>query len=585
MVKVFTPHDINQLISAFPPSTPTINHPSLVKNDSGNALVDSTVVSTRFKHLLETFPHRIRKGELPAKLGVASVDWILEQYHDLLLLEQDGLTIIPKTEQEKIVQRLKSSADQGYVNVADFASSERLGVSQLDRLIFDGETGSDLRQFAISNRDQYVVSETRIEADKQRIRQAILSHDGKELDLSATLAISPAVVHALATEVIQENTERTGKVQLRENKAWFVPDAYASQTHEPNPENSLDRLLLSFRQKQYAEIPPDCETARFQEELAKDSKGGRMTIDLVNLSSTINNDDNIRVVATAQLVDKLLSDLRHYVETDPLGGKPLSADRAPDYLSQCTSDSRLALLLSQSRYREGMEDIVTQVQAKQRRSFVDLLQTTVLAPLSLYLTGNEAIQEPTLQARVQEFLVGYLQHECILPFLQQCREQNLLHEKTRTKETNKMAESAAQAKTLVEMQSIMLKFAKKQNVATPQPQQLHLMKVRVLNHNAMAIQRMKRGSDVLQHLIWNLLGVGSEGLFRSSGKDTSRMIKHYQSIGDEGKGRKLEEWRDLLKGGNESREVLQEMRAMSLRVMEEYSSRHDIAAESTDTGV
>lgn len=59
----------------------------------------------------------------------------------------------------------------------------------------------------------------------------------------------------------------------------------------------------------------------------------------------------------------------------------------------------------------------------------------------------------------------------------------------------------------------------------------------------------------------------------SSGKDTSRMIKQYQALGDIAVGLKLVSWRDSLKIGAESTKDLQEMRNMAAHAVLEVSER------------
>ena len=90
----------------------------------------------------------------------------------------------------------------------------------------------------------------------------------------------------------------------------------------------------------------------------------------------------------------------------------------------------------------------------------------------------------------------------------------------------------------------------------------------ILKQKVEAMKRMKRASDLLQNITWILLTDKREGLFMSSGKDTSRMIKLVKE--DDGEmGVKLEGWRDLVKGGKDTDAERKEMRELAVKVFEE----------------
>ena len=101
-----------------------------------------------------------------------------------------------------------------------------------------------------------------------------------------------------------------------------------------------------------------------------------------------------------------------------------------------------------------------------------------------------------------------------------------------------------------------------------------------------AMAKMKRGSDLLQNLVWIVLATSTWGtaevdgdgeqqqgekekggmqcLFMSSGKDTSRMIRFCkEKCGDEETGAKLDQFRDVVKAGNDTEQHRAEMRRMA----------------------
>jgi hypothetical protein len=74
----------------------------------------------------------------------------------------------------------------------------------------------------------------------------------------------------------------------------------------------------------------------------------------------------------------------------------------------------------------------------------------------------------------------------------------------------------------------------------------------------------------LQNVIWILLAKGREGLYMSSGKDTSRMIKMVKEKDVEAAG-KLEEWKDLVKQGKDGEDTRREMRDLAAKAVEEWN--------------
>jgi hypothetical protein len=102
-----------------------------------------------------------------------------------------------------------------------------------------------------------------------------------------------------------------------------------------------------------------------------------------------------------------------------------------------------------------------------------------------------------------------------------------------------------------------------------------------------AMKKMKRGSDLLQNVIWILLARDREGLYMSSGKDTSRMIKMVKE-GDAEAAKKLEEWKDLIKQGKDTEDTRREMRNLAAKAVEnlkEVSVQSVVDGEATNEQV
>ncbi|KAI6866307.1 hypothetical protein KC323_g4011 [Hortaea werneckii] len=148
-----------------------------------------------------------------------------------------------------------------------------------------------------------------------------------------------------------------------------------------------------------------------------------------------------------------------------------------------------------------------------------------------------------------------------------------------------MQQACAESKTLPDIQAAVNKFARKQKIEAPDADRLRTIKQQTLQQRVKSMRGTKRGSDLLQNLIWVLLSHSSDGLFMSSGKDTTRMIKQYQAVGDEARGKRLEAWRDLLKAGNESKTDLQDMRELATQVIDgsnaDYPARQSEGANGT----
>ncbi|KAI6789561.1 hypothetical protein KC363_g7185 [Hortaea werneckii] len=184
-----------------------------------------------------------------------------------------------------------------------------------------------------------------------------------------------------------------------------------------------------------------------------------------------------------------------------------------------------------------------------------------------------------LKQHLEEFLGDHFRREAIPSVTQQAKEAHLLAEKGRKREFEKMQQACAESKTLSEIQAAVNKFAKKQKIEAPDADMLRTVKQVTLQQRVKSMRGMKRGSDLLQNLIWVLLSHSSDGLFMSSGKDTTRMIKQYQAVGEEAVGKKLEAWRDALKAGNESKADLRDMRGLAIQTID-GSNADDSAQQS-----
>ena len=215
-----------------------------------------------------------------------------------------------------------------------------------------------------------------------------------------------------------------------------------------------------------------------------------------------------------------------------------------------------------SAVREKLEQLENETQEK----FNQLVEARLLAPLQLYTSGIGTIKDNTLKEHLEDFVFDHFKREVIPQMIKAVHEQSLLREKDRERQVEKFRQATSESKNFEQLQTAISKFSKKFKIEQPDEDMLKRVKEKTLQAAVKSLVQMKRGSDVLQNLIWIALAREREGLFMSSGKDTSRMIKQVE---EKKIAEQLVNWRDLLKSGGESREEVQRMRELAMRAFEE----------------
>ena len=167
-----------------------------------------------------------------------------------------------------------------------------------------------------------------------------------------------------------------------------------------------------------------------------------------------------------------------------------------------------------------------------------------------------------------EFVTDWARRTLVPEIILSIKNDKLSVTKLCSRELDKFSEAVQAAKTLSEVNASAAKLARKQKIDQPDATALSEIKRAVLDDKVAWMKRAKRSSDLLQNLAWVLLASTREGLFVSSGKDTSRMIKLFQTDGDAVVGTRLGELRDLVKGGNETDLEKAEMREMARAALE-----------------
>jgi hypothetical protein len=167
--------------------------------------------------------------------------------------------------------------------------------------------------------------------------------------------------------------------------------------------------------------------------------------------------------------------------------------------------------------------------------------------------------------------------------LRTIKHQNLITTKATLRDLDKFTEAVQAAKTLPEIITATAKLTRKQKIDQPSTSMLETRKREILTQKVAGMKKMKRGSDLLQNVIWILLAKGREGLYMSSGKDTSRMIKMVKE-GDAEAAGKLEEWKELVKQGKDTEDTRKEMRDVAARAVEELMAVSlEVAADNDAT--
>lgn len=579
MAPIFASPDIAALVSAFPPPLPTKDRPSLVRSNSGSNLLDSRKILANFRLLLETSPGRIRKADLPSRLGIEQADWIFECYDGDMHYSKDLQCLLTGQESREVLEQLRTQARDEFVELAGFSRSYDISRPTCDRLV--EEVG--LRTFRLVDDGQVVGDKSLIDGLNQRILAVTAEANGEKVDLNSLHAAVPdMVLMALATEVLEKHG-RSGSLERENERVMYVPGDYHDVQDKKREQEHASKAEAAGRDLSingFCDVTNDDTnserslalevTANFQEV--------HREVELITLDQSASTSTSVIVVAKKSSVDQAMTELDQIVtdlaKTSRQSGRLATSLQAFE-TDLCDATSRLGLtkrLLRSNQYRGALQ--ATLISANQAvgdedsRQFASICQNTLLSPLELYQQGLQRVPDPTLNERLSGYICEYLRNEIVPLLTQKVRAAGLLHDKTRAKEMERLTAACAQAKTVADLQSAASKFGKKTKISTPDAQQLSQIKLEILRQRLEDLLKTSRGSDVLINLIWILLAQQCNGLLMSAGKDTSRMIKHYQSIGDAETSRKLEHWRDVLKAGTQSNEDVQQMKRMAAEVVE-----------------
>ena len=579
MAPIFASPDIAALVSAFPPPLPVRERPSLVRSQSGNNVLDSRKVLARFRILLETSPARIRKADLPSKLGIEKAEWIYDCYDGELYYSKDLQSLIPEKEVHDILEGLRGRAREDFVELPAFASENDMSRQSCDRLLH----ACGLRWFTLADGGQIVGAETLADGLQQQIQSDIANTSGERIDMTSLHAPIPeSVLLALAGEVL-EKQDGEGSLAKEGERVVYTPSNYQSLQDKKQQELRASKIAAALNDLSidgFCDV--ESEATNSQTQGAKQSMVTEITakfrddhgdVQLMTMDQSSGDSNSVVVIAKESSVDEVMKEL-HEILTN-LAKTRRQADRTlpsltaleTDLCDETTYPGLTRRLLRSKEHRKMLEMTLTSViraaEGVESDEFTEICQSTLLGPIELYQRGLQTVPDQSLNERLNVYICEHFRNDTVPALAREVEKAGLLHDKARAKEMEKLTAACAQTKTVTDLQSAASKFSRKMKLPAPDATQLSDMKREILRQRLKDLQKTTRGSDVLINLIWILLAQQSDGLLMSAGKDTSRMIKHFQSIGDAEKGQRLQQWRDLLKADKQSHEDVQQMKAMA----------------------
>lgn len=605
MAPIFAQEDIEALIRHFPPLSLAENKPALVRSLSNNNLVDFGSALSKLEAFLERGDSRIQVSNIGFLLGVEkdAEKSILNQCSLQLYFSEDGRSLIPVPIADSIHQDLSELARTSFVDLGTFAARQDIALGSIEQWIkFDA--GAEWQTFTIEEKRILCHQDLRSKIEA-RIRQAIIASGSDVCNVSASFE------DEVQTPILQLLVDLTtkgqgGDVMLDGANVIYVPSEYSAAAEERYRQSQLDQVHLittelednrfcvvklpatdkdtlsgpildlhelerAVRQK-FEEWHPEGTQLRSVGILP--ASGDRLRKPVHEAPSRLLVDSGVlqhelgrlRAAALA-VVEDVWSERSSYPEAaniiQSLRGTASPRPGLAQHLlrSECTAE------LEHSA-RERIDEL-------QQKVHVDLIQTLdarLLVPFHLYATGINTILDPTLREHLEETAYEHFRKEVIPQTIKVAEDSKLLREKSNQREVEKLRQATLDAKTFPTLQANIAKFAKKMKISTPASESTKVMRIRTLQQSVKSMRQMTRGSDVLQNLIWILLAQQSGGLFKSAGKDTSRMITQYQAVGDAEMASRLVQWRNLLKAGDEGKEDLQMMRDVAKLAVEQITA-------------
>lgn len=587
MAPMFASPDIAALVAAFPPALPTREHSSLVRTSSGNNLFRSNNVLARFRGLLKTSPSRIKKQDLSLMLDIADVDWLLDCTSDETLFSRDQQSLVPQSESRRIRQSIEEQIKEACIDILELRRKYDVSQQSFGPLL---AAIPGVRHFFVEDTDRRIICSIALADDMKRRISALTRSAVLEKVGLPHKAMPLHVVRELAEEALSESGCK-GALEVDDfNQLWYVPADYQTVQERLEKNAFLTKVadtLSNLETSGYCEIEQtsgEGSSENLRQKITtgfRDKHGGEEPLEQFDLQADRGVARQVAVVKSSllhQAWDELNEIVRSLVSTGKAEHESLTLAVIEGPLCDETSYLGLTKLLLRSKEHRGklqatlnaaLRDIDQETDAR----LAQLVRHDMSAPIQLYAAGAETVSDAGLRSRLDEYVTTHFCIELVPAFEKSVRDEAMNNERTRRNNLDKFFKSCTKSKSLQDLTTAVTKLCRKQKIEPPDATYLAEVKQELLREKLEAMQKMSRGSDVLQNLIWILLAGEREGLFMSAGRDTSRMVKLYQATGNAVTGRQLEQWRDALKAGKQSEDDLQQMRELAREVVEGPSRR------------
>ncbi|KAH0264149.1 hypothetical protein KCU91_g12250, partial [Aureobasidium melanogenum] len=578
---VFTEDDIRKLILSFLPPEPRPGKECLVRSLSGHNLIRSDAVVKRFVSLLETASGPIFLNSLHSELGVHDVQWLLAQEDERIHYSTDRRRLLPESVQKAICQSVQNDLAVRGVDLVKIAAEKDVTTATLRRML----AAQDVILQDLDNGKTY---DTKfLEKLERSIETVVSGKHGGAISLSDTFSSVPlSWLEPTARNLLSK--QENGAQDVIEMKAGYLVYTPGSVLEER--ESKLKEAREAYIQKAVQELDESgsCEvTASSRPQALRNAEDAELKQAIREAFAQKNTSSTIVEVSTSSssflitqdaLATKLsvLAAKAADAATEQWSSRRAAEDVVfdPTKLSLTTTPLDLAILESgdpENKTQASFDAKIFSLQESTTSAFTTTIQNELLVPLRLYTQGADTITDTTLQPRVQDFIYDWARKDLTPSTLHLLKFQNLITTKSISRDLDKFSEAVTAAKTLDDIQTCTSKFCRKQKIDHPSAVTLQTRKQEILTQKVAGMRKMKRSSDLLQNVIWVLLARQREGLYMSSGKDTSRMIKMVKE-NDADAGAKLEVWRDLVKQGKDTDDTKKEMREVAANAVEELKT-------------
>jgi hypothetical protein len=525
---------------------------------------------------------------------VDRTDWLLECYNEPLFFSRDGQLLLPAAEVAKVTDKIFADLEAKPATHTDLITKADISSSSLDRILNKANTDGNVAYTYREGDKQYVYSCHFVNKVNKIASHPISAGEESEgIDLTVEVPGAPiGLLKQLGDALLNESGPGKGTFEIRGDRVQFIPAGYLEGLEKKRKDayqRAIQDLIEQLREDKYCRVPGQSSLTDANDEVGDESNYSFLR----DLKSSLDDETagsvtELSITGENSTVLVLTERLTSAIETSRIasvqeaariwhardGSETLPKLRlaAIKSLEEHLNSPIAKLLLKSPRITE-IEPIMlqrfAQLEEEDRLQFNKVVTERLLAPLRLYKEGIETARDETLKQHLEEYVTDFFRRDLVPSVIKALEEQRLLIDKPRKREVERFRQACQEAKNLPDVNAAIQRLAKKMKI-TVSDEVVRKVKLSSLQQKIRAMKKMGRGSDLLQNLIWVLLAKESDGLFVSSGKDTSRMIKQYQAIGDLEAGKKLEEWRDALKAGKDGDEISEEMRGLATKAVEGF---------------